>query len=1020
MSWRIRVLGLGDQHDWAVSGLPESTSGQDAQVRRRLGVEALDRVSTLGACLTYVARPGAAGRTAASPAGPEVAVVTADGPDAGRIAPLPGDGLTVGRGGSRLVLDDPLIPSEPTRIVLEADGVRVHRPGGQGPLRWTAEESLRVGATSLALVRGSSAPLSPPEDLPSAEVELGQAPPEHSAVLPVVMALGPLAIGAVLAVTMRTWLFLLFGLVSVLGVGVMLGLQRAARRRHDALLASRAADVVARRRGQAVTPAAVGLAVRSGVAERFGLLPTRVEDPPPHLCWGDGIGVLPFTRDEQTGRWDGSVDVRQPGVSLCPAGSVVTVSGGARLLQATGRWALFQLLRHAVATGARLKVTTGPRAETWWDPASPRQEVLLQLPDDPWVPAALHVWRTTAGLSGTRRSAPGTTTAPPAVVQVGVGAVGEPGPRDGDVLDLDARLLHSPGQRLELRDLHPSGISPSTLHWWLQELADDVARLGLAPVSTDALPLRLPEAVGSCSAARHARAPLTPDSPGGEAGTVLDLADDGPHVLIAGTTGSGKSDLLLSLLVGLAARHSPAELSFVLLDFKGGASFGPLAGLPHTMSLETNHVGSASLRALDAISAELRRREVLFADAGVPDYPGFRTARPAEPLPRLVVAVDELRVLVDDHPAANAVLQRLAATGRSLGFHLLLATQRATGAVSSDIRSNLGSILALRTASEQESWDLIGVADAARIDPGAPGTVCLARGGQPLLTVRAAPWACSDAGPVWRRWTDRAPAHTAGTDWPRLVGELVEAYRRLDPVLPAPVVSPSLPAVFAPDRSRRRGADVLALIDDAARARHVPWRWPAGSEGSTAWIVEPAGGRSPVLTAILETAARGPGPVLVLDGSGEAAIAVADAEVGTGPRVLRPDAADEDLGTQVTAAVEETAQAGGTVVITGWSSWTGVRVGDTYRSLEEEIHRLLGGAAARFLRVAAVGGRELASARLLLHLPHRFFVPAGTSAEHRLVWPRLTEVEPVPGRAVHVHPDGPEQGVPAQLAVPHA
>ena len=105
------------------------------------------------------------------------------------------------------------------------------------------------------------------------------------------------------------------------------------------------------------------------------------------------------------------------------------------------------------------------------------------------------------------------------------------------------------------------------------------------------------------------------------------------------------------------------------------------------------------------------------------------------------------------------------------------------------------------------------------------------------------------------------------------------------------------------------------------------------------------------------------------------------------------------------------------MVITGWSAWTGVRVGDTYRSLDEEVHRLLGGAAARSLRVAAVGGRDLASARLLLHLPHRFFVPAGTSPEHRLVWPRLIEVEPVPGRAVHVHPDGPEQGMPAQLAV---
>lgn len=271
---------------------------------------------------------------------------------------------------------------------------------------------------------------------------------------------------------------------------------------------------------------------------------------------------------------------------------------------------------------------------------------------------------------------------------------------------------------------------------------------------------------------------------------------------------------------------------------------------------------------------------------------------------------------------------------------------------------------------------------------------------------------------MWRRWTDPAPAHATGTDWARVVGELVAAYRTVDPMVPAPVVSPSLPAVFAPDRSRRRDADVLALVDDAARARHVPWRWPAGSEGSGAWIIEPAGGRGPVLSVVLETAVRGPGPVLVLDGSGEVAPAVAGLDPEAELRVLRPDADEDDLGTRVVSALEETARAGGTAVITGWSTWTGVRVGDTYRSLDEEVHRLLGGAEARSLRVAAVGGRDLASARLLLHLPHRFFVPAGTSPEHRLVWPRLTEVEPVPGRAVHVHPDGPEQGVPAQLAVP--
>ena len=115
------------------------------------------------------------------------------------------------------------------------------------------------------------------------------------------------------------------------------------------------------------------------------------------------------------------------------------------------------------------------------------------------------------------------------------------------------------------------------------------------------------------------------------------------------------------------------------------------------MSVETNHVASTSFRSLDAIAAELHRREVLFADHSVPDYQEFRRSYPQIVLPRLVVAIDELRVLVNQNPTAAAeTLARLAATGRSLGFHLVIATQRTQGAVSSDIRANIGAI-SLRT-----------------------------------------------------------------------------------------------------------------------------------------------------------------------------------------------------------------------------------------------------------------------------------------------------------------------------------
>src|SRR5699024_4446606 len=101
-----------------------------------------------------------------------------------------------------------------------------------------------------------------------------------------------------------------------------------------------------------------------------------------------------------------------------------------------------------------------------------------------------------------------------------------------------------------------------------------------------------------------------------------------------------------------------------------------------------------SLRSLTAIQAELLRREMLFAQYGVADYMTFRNRNPQQVLPRLVVAIDELRVLVEQHPGAAATLAHLAATGRSLGFHLIMATQRSQGAVTSDIKANIGTILA--------------------------------------------------------------------------------------------------------------------------------------------------------------------------------------------------------------------------------------------------------------------------------------------------------------------------------------
>ncbi|MCK6212398.1 FHA domain-containing protein [Georgenia sp. EYE_87] len=225
----------------------------------------------------------------------------------------------------------------------------------------------------------------------------------------------------------------------------------------------------------------------------------------------------------------------------------------------------------------------------------------------------------------------------------------------------------------------------------------------------------------------------------------LDLVAHGPHALLAGTTGSGKSELLLAWLLGLAVRHAPTALQLVLVDYKGGATFAGLAGLPHTAGVLTDLEPAATRRALTSLHAEVRRRERLLADAGAKDLASYLADRPAVALPRLVVVVDEFRVLADAHPDVLDALVRLAAQGRSLGIHLVLATQRPGGSVSADVRANLTVRICLRVLEAAESQDVVGTAGAAHL-PAVPGRALVRTDG--LRTVQA-PW-CGEDG-----WPDR-------------------------------------------------------------------------------------------------------------------------------------------------------------------------------------------------------------------------------------------------------------------------
>ena len=208
----------------------------------------------------------------------------------------------------------------------------------------------------------------------------------------------------------------------------------------------------------------------------------------------------------------------------------------------------------------------------------------------------------------------------------------------------------------------------------------------------------------------------------------VDLVADGPHALVVGTTGAGKSELLTSWLLQLAWAHSPSALQLILVDYKGGTCLGPLKRLPHCVDLLTDLEPAATARAIEAISAQLRRREQILRKSNCKDiteYEQLRHHQPSlAPLARMLVVVDEFATLAASQEELLEHLLRLAAQGRSLGMHLILATQHPHGALSTSITANAALRVCLRMLDASEGAPLLGHGDLPDL-PRAPGFLCL-------------------------------------------------------------------------------------------------------------------------------------------------------------------------------------------------------------------------------------------------------------------------------------------------------
>ncbi|GAA3764368.1 FtsK/SpoIIIE domain-containing protein [Microbacterium kribbense] len=201
----------------------------------------------------------------------------------------------------------------------------------------------------------------------------------------------------------------------------------------------------------------------------------------------------------------------------------------------------------------------------------------------------------------------------------------------------------------------------------------------------------------------------------------LDLRTQGPHALVGGTTGAGKSEFLQAWVLGMAAAHSPDRVTFLFVDYKGGSAFADCVELPHCVGLVTDLSPHLVRRALTSLRAELHYREHLFNRKKAKDLLDMEKRRDPETPPALVLVIDEFAALAGEVPEFVDGVVDIAQRGRSLGIHLIMATQRPAGVIKDNLRANTNLRVALRMADESDSKDVVDDPIAGTFDPGIPG-----------------------------------------------------------------------------------------------------------------------------------------------------------------------------------------------------------------------------------------------------------------------------------------------------------
>lgn len=996
-------------------------------------------------------------RTPANDDGLALAVHSGSG--AGTVVPLQRGSYTIGRGAADIVIPDSTLSRKHVRLIVSetnivmvdldsANGVHVDGKRVRNSVI-TTDSSIRCGNTSMSLVF-MVLPASTLADAGSSAQEpltiAGRADTGSKGTL-LLTAVLPLLLGIAMAVITGMWMFLAFTAVSAVSMLLPLSAGRRHRQAFEASVRAAVAKDTERRRRAGPSLALLVLAAQ----QRERVLSASPDEGRVWLRLGEARQP-PNIRIEPAAELTGIPSANVVPVCLDPDQPVTVFRGRQEVTAGAIRSLVMQLAGYPRSRCTRVVIfgpASGLPLAARYLPAvtlTASLDHLLRVLESGCGPGYRHGVILATGSSSTeaRGRVLDAATRNGWQVLLFTADAGKTGTCDVQLSERESCLRVAGGVLAFVPDLATGEVfdkfcrnAAAAPPYQRNKEADAVPRtcslgdvLALSRVKTADRWKSGAQQVGL-------RVPLGLGSTGTQ---FLDLEADGPHLLVAGTTGSGKSELLRSLTLALALCYPPSMVNFLFVDFKGGSGLGPLANLTHSVGLLTDLSAGGLDRTLQSLRAEVRLREETLASARVPDLNAYRSTEAAHdfPLPHLVIVIDEFRMLVDHAPVALRELLRIAAIGRSLGIHLVMATQRPQGAVTADIRANVTTNIALRVQSEIESTDIINARNAAHIGLATPGRAFLARGSEAAQEFQTASLGnlnptpkhadcidvelasdhlasladCPAEGAVPPEGT---PAQTAAP----LVAMVQDLWRMQDGAAPRQPVAPCLPlklplpplttSAVSSGNGRNTGWSVqLGLVDLPAMQSIAPLLWFPAEHSHIAAVGGTASGAHEALELVTVQVLHNPvtAHVYVLDALGTFEGAGTHPRVGAHVHIHELQRAArvlQRLKQELTRRLARgtcSGQVALVLVVSGWGSWVSAFRAGPLAWAEDVLQDLLRDGKRAGLAVIASGDRELASSRTFPEFTNRLFFPAGSTAESRASWPRMHAAAQLADRAV--------------------